>query len=83
MFGFADDSPRDKESKWSIFESIRHREDEEIRPGRRVVSMLTETSGVISDVDQYNGIHIDWDNGNKSRASKMDLTTVVLVDEVV
>jgi hypothetical protein len=87
-FGFSNGEQEDvNDSKESspVLCSLRFQSWESLRCGQRVQSTLTKNKGRIAALNpEHRLIEIDWDNGKHSRASKFDLTKVVLcsVEEI-
>ena len=84
-FGFSEDKNTDgkpKELEHNLSQTLKWQGWEPLFVGLKVQSVLNKAKGHISLLDKkYNLVYIDWDNGNKSRASLSDLTKVIVNNE--
>lgn len=84
-FGFGNEQDEEevkttKEIKHNYFDTLKFKPWDKLECGQEVQSVLTGMSGVITKVDEkYFLIEIDWKNGKNSRASKNDLSKVIVL----
>jgi len=80
-FGFADTGgDGDKEIKYKVSDVLKYQKWDSIKEGVRVKSLLTGSEGSISGKEELlERIFINWDNGKSSKASKCELTTVIVI----
>lgn len=79
-FGFNDKTTA-KEDEYKDSARVKWTAWKSLKVGQKVKSTLTDSDGVITKMeDVLHTISIEWENGNKSRASRYDLENVVIID---
>jgi len=83
-FGFGNDDDEEdgkpKGIEHKLGDILRYKRWEDLVVGMKVQSILTGTTGHISELEKLlDTIHIAWDNGKVSRASRLDMDKVILI----
>lgn len=83
-FGFNDTDTdtgdgKPKELEHKLSDVLSYRSWSNLKVGMRVQSILTGSTGSIVELEEtLNTIHIAWDNGKVSRASRLDMNKVII-----
>ena len=80
-FGFSDSEEEGEEESRELphkfTDTLKYIGFKDIKPGMKVQSVLNGAKGEVIEIDTWKRVHIEWENGNKSKAIAHKLIKVV------